>query len=332
MLFDFHRQQNAKKPRSIHATYLIIGTRQVEEISKVSNGANPDITDDGFIQSSPFTCTPSSISDESVKIPVKTITLVREADLEKVRSKYEHIDSIHIYSLAVYSVKDLQVLSEATQRLNQLCSGEDQLKSSSTYGTIQNKYVKLRVQRKPSLAVPSSSVKTVSKTVETVGKNKNLAVESKIEPISAQLSTKTTSNYGGKTKSGVTSVNNLPDKTSVKQSTSKIVANSKTQKVDKSSILTAFARTESIQKHEKKNENRNDKKRNYTSEKTAANASEDVPMKDEELKKMMEDDDEEEDKQQEEKESVTSLVSGGTNATTSKEVVVAINEQKKYKC
>jgi hypothetical protein len=27
MLFDFHQKQNAKKPGSVHATYLITGTR-----------------------------------------------------------------------------------------------------------------------------------------------------------------------------------------------------------------------------------------------------------------------------------------------------------------
>ncbi|RKF62915.1 hypothetical protein OnM2_029028 [Erysiphe neolycopersici] len=361
MLFDFHRQQNAKKPGTIHATYLIIGTRQVEEKSKVSNGADIGITEDGYMQSSPFTCSPLSSSDESVEIPVQTITLVREADLEKVRSKYEHIDSIHIYSLGLYSVKDLQVLSEATQRLDQLCSGEDPLKSCSTYGTIQNKYLKTRVQRRPSLVVPSSSVKTASSTVGTVSKNKNPAVESKIGPISAQLSTKTTSI--GVCKSSTTSVLNPPENSSIKQSTSKTVTNSKIQKHDKSSILTAFARTESIQKHEKKPE----KKKNYISEKTVASASEDILMKDvfsdnnenddddnddddddknwapltseiknnntnrkskrereEELRKMMEDDYEEENK---EKEIITSLICGETDATTSKEVAVAINEQ-----
>lgn len=364
MLFDFHRHQNAKKPGTIHATYLIIGTRQDEEISKFSNGADVDKTDDGFIQSSPFTCSPLSASDESVKIPIKTITLVREADLEKIRSKYEQIDSIHIYSLGPYSVKDLQVLSEATQRLNQLCSGEDPLKSCSTYGTIQNRNLKLHVQKRLGPVLSISSVKTIPSTVENVGNNKNPVVESKIKPTSTQSSSKTASTGVGKTKLSATSVLNQSENSSVKQSTSKTATSSKTQKLDKSSIFSAFARTESIQKHEKK--------KNCTTEKTVATAPEDFPMKDvfsdnsddnddeddneimaplssevknskinhksrkereEELKKMMEDDDEEQDKEQQqeekEKETVTSLVSCGSDATTSEEIAMAVNEQTK---
>lgn len=38
MLYDFHEKQNAKKPRSVHATYLIIGTTNYDSDDEDLNG------------------------------------------------------------------------------------------------------------------------------------------------------------------------------------------------------------------------------------------------------------------------------------------------------
>jgi hypothetical protein len=81
MLYEFHRQQNGKKPGTVHATYLISGTKRVEE---------PEITpsmkkdgEDEHMQSSPFMNSSMPQADEgSGASSVLTITLTREEDLE----------------------------------------------------------------------------------------------------------------------------------------------------------------------------------------------------------------------------------------------------------
>ena len=82
MLYDFHRQQNAKKPGTLHATYLISGTKREEEVVP-TNGDVKMEDGDSFMQSSPFI--PSSMpqfEDSSEAVSVLSITLAREEDLD----------------------------------------------------------------------------------------------------------------------------------------------------------------------------------------------------------------------------------------------------------
>ncbi|KAI6247549.1 hypothetical protein HI914_04111 [Erysiphe necator] len=344
MLFDFHQKQNAKNPGTIHATYLIIGTRQDKDILENSDRADHGTFEDGFIQSSPYTCSPPSISDDSVNVQVKTITLVRETDLENIRSKYEHIDSIHIYSLGPYSVKDLQILSETTQRLNQLCSGEDPTEFHSLYGTIQNKNLKLRVERRPGITIQSSTTKKNSSTQKVSDDKKVSFIEKSIDSKSAQLHTEATPG-AGKNKSIATVAVNPPENATVDDSTVKTSNNVKVQKRAKSSIFSAFAKTGSEQNNQ--NKNKNNEGRHPTTEKNVPKISEDHLMKDvfddeeihsllpssikdsrnsqksikereQELKKMMEDDDDE--CGDEEKKTIISSKSHEKDTTILKEV------------
>ena len=77
-----HRQQNEKKPRSVHATYLVAGTllRPAPEINNSS--VTKDLADE-LMQSSPYRNSqnlgPDDVLDES---PELCITLVREEDLD----------------------------------------------------------------------------------------------------------------------------------------------------------------------------------------------------------------------------------------------------------
>lgn len=82
MLYEFHRQQNGKKPGTIHATYLISGTKQKEP--EVANDAVEQDGEDTHMQSSPpFMSSsmpqPQETSDDS---GVLSITLVREENLD----------------------------------------------------------------------------------------------------------------------------------------------------------------------------------------------------------------------------------------------------------
>lgn len=113
MLFDFHQKQNAKKPTSIHATYLVAGRKRNSE---QTNGANGRDGGDVDMRSSPFMS--SMPEPEEPKEPLKetTILLVREEELKstswrircesgcadcgtETRTEFEEVTSIHVYSL-----------------------------------------------------------------------------------------------------------------------------------------------------------------------------------------------------------------------------------------
>jgi DNA polymerase delta subunit 3 len=109
MLFEFHQKQNAKKPQSVHATYLLTGITRAENATTTSKNETPrkDGTvrtqddEDSIMQSSPF---PSSFpepeplpnvefslndededadsEEDSDDVSTTTIMLVTEEELE----------------------------------------------------------------------------------------------------------------------------------------------------------------------------------------------------------------------------------------------------------
>jgi DNA polymerase delta subunit 3 len=83
MLYEFHRQQNGKKPGTVHATYLISGTKRVDEPE-----STPTIKKDGedeYMQSSPFmNSSMPQVDDGTGASSILTITLTREEDLESM--------------------------------------------------------------------------------------------------------------------------------------------------------------------------------------------------------------------------------------------------------
>jgi DNA polymerase delta subunit 3 len=82
MLFEFHRQQNVRKPGSVHATYLVAGTKR-KQASKSINGNTAKDGEDEYMQSSPFRSSPvPNLEEVPEDIPVLSITLVREENLE----------------------------------------------------------------------------------------------------------------------------------------------------------------------------------------------------------------------------------------------------------
>jgi DNA polymerase delta subunit 3 len=87
MLFEFHRQQNVKKPGTVHATYLVAGTRR-KSLATTNNGNTVKGGEDEYMQSSPFRSSPIPPNHEEVveDHPIFCITLVREEDLEGMHS------------------------------------------------------------------------------------------------------------------------------------------------------------------------------------------------------------------------------------------------------
>lgn len=82
MLFEFHQQQNAKKPGTVHATYLLSGTKSKEAATTESEQKDGE---DDYMQSSPFVSSSAAQPTEETEEPsVLSITLVKEEDLESM--------------------------------------------------------------------------------------------------------------------------------------------------------------------------------------------------------------------------------------------------------
>jgi DNA polymerase delta subunit 3 len=82
MLFEFHRSQNAKKPGTVHATYLMSGIKRKEDPIVTNGGAKIDGEDD-YMQSSPFMGSSMPQGDAGTgESGVLSITLVKEEELE----------------------------------------------------------------------------------------------------------------------------------------------------------------------------------------------------------------------------------------------------------
>jgi DNA polymerase delta subunit 3 len=151
MLFDFHQKQNAKKPGSVHATYLITGTRTPP---KPQHHANADTQDgqDAVMQSSPpipNSSAPQAPEDDAEPTPVRSVLLVKEEHLSQAKATFEKITGIHVYSLAARGLSDLNSLTECNRKIAVECASEDPLVAWKQYGTIQNPNVKRRTQKRP---------------------------------------------------------------------------------------------------------------------------------------------------------------------------------------
>jgi len=88
MLYEFHQTQNAKRPNSVHATYLLTGRKRPQI---TPNGMHRKDGEDISMKSSPL---PSSLpvsesGHEVEQIPTTTVTLVKEENLEGMFVDYD---------------------------------------------------------------------------------------------------------------------------------------------------------------------------------------------------------------------------------------------------
>ncbi|MCJ1454329.1 hypothetical protein MMC28_004682 [Mycoblastus sanguinarius] len=151
ILYEFHRVQNSKHPGSVHATYIVDGVRKITQESGV-NGLQHD-GEYVHIQSSPYMSSSMPHEDEDVT-PPRTIILARERELEAVKTTFNRIYSIYIYSLGPSPVQNLQILSECNQTIAARFANEDPLLIGKVCGVIQNAGVKRRMGRRPNLVAP----------------------------------------------------------------------------------------------------------------------------------------------------------------------------------
>ncbi|KXT08221.1 hypothetical protein AC579_5567 [Pseudocercospora musae] len=180
MLYEFHRKQNSKKPGSLHATYLIAGTKhsRSQPLSSTKTHAEGVHSQqwndhDGDVpMPMPMNSSPpmpsSSFHQPDVEhsgstrdvVPAKVLMLVREEHLEKARAQFESITGIHIYSLQPNGLSDFQLLTDRNRSVLSDYASEDSLKEWKQYGVIQNANVKRRTrQNAPPISPPAASAK-----------------------------------------------------------------------------------------------------------------------------------------------------------------------------
>lgn len=151
MLFDFHQRQNRKRPKSVHAVYLLQGRDSVHV--STADGIRED--EDTIMQSSPpfsSSALHQPVEDEPAEqesVVRIRITLAKEADLEQVKLRFSELQSIHIYSLSAAAPQDLQTLTDCSRRVAVASINEDPLKDWAQYGVIQNDHVKRRPTKRP---------------------------------------------------------------------------------------------------------------------------------------------------------------------------------------
>lgn len=82
MLYEFHRQQNVKKPGSLHATYLVSGIQMLTAApqAELSQNGHADVP----MPSSPYMSSLAApgTNDEAEPVRQRVLTLVKEKNLE----------------------------------------------------------------------------------------------------------------------------------------------------------------------------------------------------------------------------------------------------------
>ncbi|KAK4060294.1 hypothetical protein Trihar35433_10158 [Trichoderma harzianum] len=138
--------QNASKADSIHATYLIYGSKTEHK--------QPETGDTDMDNSVPE---PEPLSDYA---PTKTVTIVAEENLKGLNAlaEYEEVTSFHIYSLAPFPQRDLALLSDVSKSLSEYRKIEDAAKTLDTYGIIANPQARRKDRKgRPPVPAPAPS-------------------------------------------------------------------------------------------------------------------------------------------------------------------------------
>ncbi|KAI2641238.1 hypothetical protein GGS21DRAFT_503653 [Xylaria nigripes] len=160
MLYDFHKWQNEKRPSSLHATYIVYGTKAKpnQRYEKIETAGSQDSDSEASDSESSKPQAPDIIGTPySDTVPTYTLSLVSEEHLKETLSDYNKVTSIHVYSLSPHPVKDFQLLSDPASQVFELSKTDDGTPGSGIiYGTIANPKARKRTDRRP--PVPSASV------------------------------------------------------------------------------------------------------------------------------------------------------------------------------
>ncbi|KAJ5398101.1 hypothetical protein N7509_006214 [Penicillium cosmopolitanum] len=223
MLYDFHRNENAKKPQSVHATYVISGFQKPPAAeTPVTNGHAKD--EDEVMQSSPYLPSSMPNQDASFESPrVMSIIIAREEDLEDAKSTFHSISTIHVYSLQPTVLQDLNTLTDVCREIATAHAQDDPLECGGQWGMIQNRNVKRRTGARP----PPPAAKS---------KSEPMAPKAKAEPAVP-------------TKRPLQKEESTPQPTSESESQSSSKPAAKTApKREKSNLFSSFAKAKPKQK------------------------------------------------------------------------------------
>ena len=198
MLYEFHRKQNAKKPGTVHSTYLITGTRRVESAPYTNGVHSQDDGEDTAMQSSPPL--PSSSFPKPDETPgevvrTRSVMLVKEENLDDAKNLFESISSMHIYSLEANGLSDVQALAECNRKVAVSYASEDPLLEWKQYGTIQNPNARRR-PRRTAPPTPAPVAKDAGLNAKPLAATAKVKEETKTEP--KQSSAKATPEPGKK--------------------------------------------------------------------------------------------------------------------------------------
>ncbi|KAK5107618.1 hypothetical protein LTR62_000953 [Meristemomyces frigidus] len=200
MLYDFHRKQNAKKPGAVHATYLITGTK-LKNVAQTNGFHSQQDEENTVMQSSPPL--PSSSApqpDDDTKteaVAVRTVMVAKEEHLSQAKAAFQSITGVHVYSLEVKGLSDIQSLTECNRKILVDYASEDPLEVWKQYGTIQNPNVMRRTQRRqppPAATAAPAKTKPSASTVKPAALEKRVSKDSQdSKPSSKPTSAKATS-------------------------------------------------------------------------------------------------------------------------------------------
>ncbi|KAF1839527.1 hypothetical protein BDW02DRAFT_593872 [Decorospora gaudefroyi] len=177
MLFEFHKRQNAKKPNSVHATYLVTGTpRRAEQTIDtdmrsppfMSSMSEPEAPKDSDLDHTSESDSEGTIVPSGVR--ETEIILVREEELEETRAQFEGELSVHIYSLEPGPLEDLGVLSACNHEIGANRADEDPLERWKLYGSIRNQHIKRRTGKWTGPVVTSTSKSASTPAVTSFAK------------------------------------------------------------------------------------------------------------------------------------------------------------------
>ncbi|KAL4931941.1 uncharacterized protein BDV17DRAFT_280014 [Aspergillus undulatus] len=158
ILYDFHRNENAKKPSSVNATYVLTGTPKAPEPATNGAAANGNDDADDIVPNSPYISSSMSDQDGPVdQFSVSAVLLAREEDLEDAKATFESISSVYIYSLQPAVLQDLNVLTDVGREMLVNHAQEDPLEYGKQWGMIQNANVKRRTGARPPPPPPAPS-------------------------------------------------------------------------------------------------------------------------------------------------------------------------------
>ncbi|KAJ5948624.1 hypothetical protein N7454_001931 [Penicillium verhagenii] len=152
VLYEFHRNENAKNPQSVHATYVISGVQSPQPVT----ATGPANDEDEVMQSSPYM--PSSMPNQesaSETTRITSVILVREEDLNDAKATFRSISSIHVYSIQSTVLQDLNVLIDVAREVATASVQDDPLDCGIKWGMIQNRNVKRRTGARPPPPAPA---------------------------------------------------------------------------------------------------------------------------------------------------------------------------------